>query len=122
LRELPFDVGVALAYGALAFALAPLIGGELFRYMTEAFPAFWMAGFVILYRSIGDKIAHTAQFAALTMAAVWTPALLGGWDLVHDRLDYVSLTTISAALVIVLALDLCAYRVVASSARRSEVI
>ena len=116
-RDLPFDVGVALIYGALAFALAPFIGGNPSRYVTEAFPAFWMAGLVLLLqRSIVNNIARAAQFSAITMAAIWTPVLLGGGNLAYDPLYTASLSRITAALVIVLALDLCAYRLVAISA------
>jgi hypothetical protein len=113
-RALPFDVGVALIYGALAFAMAPLLGIAPSRYVTEAFPAFWMAGFVVLHRAIGDRIDRAAQFVALTIAAVWFPALLSGGNIDYDPLVTASFTIITVALVIVLALDVWAYRLIAS--------
>jgi len=111
-RSWPFDVVVALIYGGLAIAMAPLVGVDPARYLTEAFPAFWMVGLVVLHSLIGDRIGRAAQFAVITVAAVWLPALLGGGNLEYDPLGAASLTRIIAALAIVLALDALAYRLV----------
>jgi hypothetical protein len=113
-RALTFDVRVALIYGALAFATAPVVGTAPARYITEGFPAFWMAGLVVIHCAIGDRIGRATQFVTITLAAVWLPAVLSGGNLDYDPLGIASLTRITIALILVFALDGWAYRLIAS--------
>jgi hypothetical protein len=68
------DLRIALWYGLANFALAPVIGTTVDRYVFYAWPLFWIAGSELL-KQMPRRTA--AALVGLSLAASWTPRAVG---------------------------------------------
>ena len=67
-------IPVAAYYGLLMLLLTPLVGTDPQRYVLYAWPVCWLFGIAMLSERMPSKLVYT--FAAVSLVAAWTPALI----------------------------------------------
>jgi len=71
-------IKVVLFYGLANFAVAPLLGTVIYRYILYAWPAFFLA-VPIMLSSLPLSARRWTELAALVLTASWTPVALQSW-------------------------------------------
>jgi len=71
-------IKVVLFYGLANFAVAPLLGTVIYRYILYAWPAFFLA-IPIMCSSLPLSGRRWTELAVLVLVASWTPVALQGW-------------------------------------------
>ena len=70
-----FDLLTAFVYGALMFALTPLVGTAPARYVLYGWPIFWLFGVSALQTGIPD-LRKRIEFVLLSLCVSWIPAVV----------------------------------------------